>query len=111
MDTTLLYEHLCQVKPVTHAQLLAALNATVRELCALYGEKYVLRDGALRPITRVGQSPCIAEDYEGAVLDNLLYHATGEERYKTDFLAHAQYAYHNLWRGRSAGRRIRREVW
>lgn len=97
--------------PIPQDRFLAAVNYTIRELVSLYGAEYVLQKGAIRTLTSIGTDPGLYEDYESALYDNVMYFASENPEHKTDFVAHAQYAYHNVWRTKSAGKRIHREVW
>lgn len=110
MDTMKLYERVCERAECDHARFLSALNYAADELCAMYGETNVLC-GARREAARVGQDMPLREQYGTAVLDDILYLLTRDERFKTDFCAHAEYAYRSVWREQSRGRRIPREVW
>ncbi|MCI8331334.1 MAG: hypothetical protein HFE78_00695 [Clostridiales bacterium] len=111
MDIKYLYERVCMQAPIEQDRFLAAVNYTVRELISLYGSDYVQRDGPVRPLLNVNSDPGIYEDYEDALYDNVMYFASNESNYKTDFVAHAQYAYHNVWRKKNKGKRIHREAW
>ena len=110
MDTNLLYDRVCAAPELSQEDFLSYLNYTLGELCAIYGEEYVM-DGPLRRIERVGDTLHLREAFATAVEDDLLYLATGDERHKTDFTAHAAYAYNTLWRRKNVGRRVRREAW
>lgn len=110
MDTYLLYDRVCLREAHSHEQFLSHLNYTLAELCSMYGEEKVM-EGPLCTVERVGEAVAIRDEYALAVLDNILYLCSGDDRHKTDFTAHARYAYNTLWREKNMGRRIRREVW
>ena len=107
MDIKYLYERVCLKAPVARDKFLAALNYTVRELISLYGEKHVKKDGNIAVPASLQTDPGIYDDYENAFYDNIMYFNTGEASHKTDFMAHAQYAYHNVWRRKNKGKRIK----
>lgn len=110
MDTNLLYDRVCAAREVSQEDFLSYLNYTLCELCAIYGEEFVM-NGPLRRVERVGDTAGVREVFAAAVEDDLMYLATGDERHKTDFAAHAAYAYNTLWREKNLGRRVRREAW
>ena len=111
MDIKYLYERICMKAPMEQDRFLAAVNYTIRELISLYGSEYVQSGGPVRPVLHVNSDPGIYEDYEDALFDNVMYFASNDASYKTDFVAHAQYAYHNVWRRKTKGKRIHREAW
>lgn len=110
MDTNLLYDRVCAVKKIGQENFLDHLNYTVTELCSIYGEEWVMA-APFRRTERVGEAVQVKDIFSVAVEDNILYLMTGDERHKTDFTAHAKYAYNTLWRQKNTGRRIRREGW
>ena len=111
MDLKYLYERVCMKAPIGQDRFLAAVNYTLRELVSLYGEPFVQQQGPARVLTGMNADPGLYEDYEDAVYDNVMYFATGDGNWKTDFVAHAQYAYHNVWRRKTKGKRIGKEAW
>ncbi len=111
MNTGKIYEHVCKVKPIPQDRFFAALNYTERELVSKYGKDTVLDRAALIDIVRLDDDTGTKAAFDNAIIDNILYLVTGEEHYKTDFAAHAQYAYHTVWNEKNRGKRIRKEIW
>lgn len=110
MDTFTIFDRVCAEREISQEAFLSHLNYTLAELCATYGEDKVM-EGAPHPAEKVGDAVNVYEEYVPAILDNILFLTTGEVRHKTDFTAHAAYAFNTLWRKRNLRRRIRREVW
>ena len=110
MDTAKLYERICALVPCTHAEFISCAEYARDELCSLYGEEYATL-GALPPLEEVGGEYGVRDEFISAVFDDIMYLLTKEERYKTDFLSHAENAYRTVWRKSSRGRRIHEEVW
>ncbi len=110
MDTFTIFDRVCAVKEISQETFLSHLNYALAELCAMYGEDKVM-EGAPHPTEKVGDAVNVYEEYVPAILDDILFLVTGDDRHKTDFVSHARYAYNTLWRKRNLRRRIRREVW
>ena len=110
MDTAKLYERICALVPCSHTEFISCAEYARDELCALYGKEYATF-GVTVPLEKVGGEYGVRDEFASAIFDDIMYRLTNDERYKTDFLAHAENAYRTVWRESSRGRRIHGEVW
>lgn len=111
MKTENIYEYVCKVISVPQDRFFAALNYTVRELVSKYGVFTVTGTDAVPDAVRTDEDVKVRDEFITPLTDNILYLLTGNPDYKTDFTAHAQYAYHTVWRKINRGKRIRKEIW
>ena len=111
MKTEKIYEYVCKVITVPQDRFFAALNYSVRELVSKYGAFIVTGRDAVTDAVRTDEGVRVRDEFITPLTDNILYLLTGDSNYKTDFTAHAQYAYHTVWRKNNSGKRIRKENW
>lgn len=111
MKTETVYEYVCKIKAVPQDRFFAALNYTVRELVSKFGADIVMESSVIYDIVRLKDSTGVREEFSDALIDNILYLLTGDADRKTDFTAHAQYAYHTVWNEKNRGKGRRKEKW
>lgn len=112
METMQIYERVNQITPLGENEFISHLNATINELYNKRDEKYFLTpEAATVNIASLSDGLNIYDEYVTPVIDNILFFATGDTKYKTDFTAHEEYAYRKVWRKIHKNRRIEREVW
>ena len=87
IDETNVIDRVCAVCRANRALLHEDYLAAVRELCSMFGEKYVrTSDGG------------VLDDYEGALSCALLFCASGDRADREEFLERAGRAFVSVWR-------------
>lgn len=90
------------------AVFMSHLDTTIRALMARYGAKYVVLRHQVytRPISVEDEIP-VHEEYFPAILDNILFLASGNPDRKTDYVQEAEDAYKTVWRKLLYGHKFR----
>lgn len=112
MNILSLYESVCYTSPIDENLFIEYLNRTIDELSADIKDKYLCLEATALPHIEAITDGCnLYDEYRTAVLDNILYFASGDTARKTDFVAHADQAYKKVWKRLSTGKFKAREVW
>ena len=112
MDLITLYDRVVQTLPLDTNAFMSHLNSTIDEFYAQYDEKYILTPGATKVYaTSMDDGLNIYSEYTSAIVDNILYLASGDANKKTDYQAHVQMAYKRVWKRYHSERHLTKEVW
>lgn len=104
MNARIIYEKVNLVVPLEQRRFFNYLNDTVSELLASY-DKFVLADGAeFEPIMSIDNDLAVRPLFMQAIVDNILFYASGNEAYKSEFVRKAQEAYLKYWNDNAKGR-------
>ncbi|MBQ8911589.1 MAG: hypothetical protein IJY89_03360 [Clostridia bacterium] len=96
LTKNILYQRVNSVCPVERSVFEEDLCCAANELCAMFGEKYVLdHDCDLQ--TR--------QEYFTALCSAILYFRTGDQTDRRRFLDRAKTAFLTIWRGQADSRR------
>lgn len=92
-----IYEKVQMICDCGPADFLAHFDTSARGLIARYGKRYVVLPRAVyvRPES-IEESVPVYEEYYGALLDDILYRATGNPDRKTDAVQEAEDAYKSV---------------
>lgn len=112
MNILSLYESVCYTSPIDENLFIEYFNRTIDELSADIKDKYLcFEETALPRIEAISDGSSLYDEYRTAVLDNILFFATGDTAHKTDFVAHADQAYKKVWTRLSTGKYKAKEIW
>lgn len=105
MNTRTLFERITRFAVMDTPSFLDYYNDSVLWLLSQYGEKYVLEKGARYRAAEVLDDPSPVRDaYTPAIMDHILYLASGDaNRYALSQQA-AESAYKTVWREKSYGK-------
>ena len=96
LTKNILYQRVNSVCPLEREVFEEDLRCAANELCAMFGEKYVLdEDSDLQT----------KQEYFTALCSAILYFRTGDQTDRHRFLDRAKNAFMTLWRGRADGKR------
>lgn len=112
MDVHSIYERVTFTTAIDQVTFIGYLKDAVSELRTFYGDMYVLsRPDNPEGIETLDDGISVYDEYFSAIIDDILFYATGDDDRKTDFVSKSKYAYHTVWRRKNTGRRIRKDVW
>ena len=101
VDRDRLYERVRSVCPIGSADFDEDYACALRELCALFGAKYVYSNAA---------HTAVYEEYEPALSSEILFYLRGEEDDRRRFLLRAEDAYRAVWRAKADENRKEKET-
>ena len=93
-----IYETVVLTAPCPQHVFLSQLDTTVRSLISKYGGKRVIHDRAYVTPTELNGDLPVREEFQNAIVSNILYLVTREPDFKNDYVAEAEYAFLTLWR-------------
>lgn len=111
-----IFEKVNLVIPIEQRRFFNYYEDSVNELQSTYGDFIFIENAEIAEYT----PPKMLTDedknvvlplYHNAIVDNIIFFATGEERYKAEFIRKAKDAYLKYWNDNAKGRRIRRMRW
>lgn len=105
MNILSIYDTCTHAVPMEQDKFLNHLDTTVRALMARYKPEYVCRADYHTPTSTRDEIP-VYDAYFTAVVDNILYLATGDAARKTDYVEEARDAYKTVWSAKMRGRRF-----
>lgn len=112
MNILSIYEAVCHAFPIDTNKFINYFNRTVDELSSEFDGKYLCgEDTCIIPAEVISDRSNIYDDYKTAVIDNILFFASGDTARKTDFVAHKALAYKKVWRRLHSGKRKTGDVW
>ncbi len=96
-----LYKRVCSVCPLEKTDFEEDLSCAIRELCAMFGDRYVRDESA---------ELLVKESYIPALCSAVLFFRTGEESDRRRFLERAKDAFLTVWRQNADKRRKKEET-
>ena len=106
-----IFEKVNLVMPLEQRRFFNYYNDSVDELCTTFGDFVFEVGGEYTPPQDLSESAKVLPLYINAIVDNILFLAGGEERYKSEFLRKSREAYLKYWRDGAKGKRIKRARW
>ena len=105
MNIKTIYDKITHISPMEPDSFLNHLDTTVRSLIARYKPEYVCIADYTTP-TRLSDEIPVRDAYMPAVVDNILFLATGDAARKTDYVEEARDAYRTVWSARMRGKKF-----
>lgn len=111
MTVTELYEKVNLVLPLEQRRFFNYFEDTVGQLQSMYNG-FVLEDGALyQPPKSLCDTIYVLPLYAGAIVDNIIFLAGGEETHKSEFIRKSKDAYLKYWNDNAKGKKMKRRGW
>ena len=94
-----IYNALLRLTDMTEGKFVALYNMVVSELCAEYGEKFVLADAEKTSVKTVNDDALNAKEYDGAIINNIIFlDDRTKVTHKEMSISQAKSAYQSVWR-------------
>ena len=105
MNIRTMFERVTRYAKITPAAFLDYYNDSASAILSAYGNRHVLMPGAkYRDILSLDDSPCVRSEYDAAMMDKILYLATGNADRLGMYREDAEMAYRNVFRLLSRGK-------
>lgn len=91
-----LFDRVSSVCPMERSIFEEDFEQTVKELCAMFGKKYVLCTNE----TGIEEEASVREEYTGAICSAILFFHNGEQEDRERFLERSGRAFLEVWRQR-----------
>ena len=112
MNILSLYESVCYTSPIDENLFIEYYNRTIDELTADIKDKYLCVAYTVpEHAETIDDGSNLYDEYRTAVLDNILFLASGDTARKTDFIMHKEQAYKKVWTRLSSGKFKPKEIW
>ncbi len=111
INLTDIYEKVTLAVPLEEKRFLSYTDDTVKELLILCDGFVVPKGEQYETPTKLSVELNVLPLYADAIISNILFAATGDEKYKNEFLRKARLAYLKYWKDGSKGRHMKRMRW
>lgn len=111
MSTLEIFEKVNLILPIEQRRFFNYFEDTVAELQVMYDGFVLKKDTEYHPPKDLSDKNVVLPLYHNAIVDNIVFLASGEEFRKTEFLRKSRDAYLKYWNDNAKGRRIRRMRW
>ena len=106
-----IFEKVNLVLPMEQRRFFNCFNDTVNELEATYGSFVFEKGTEYQPPSSLRDENVVLPLYHNAIVDNIVFLASGEEMRKSEFLRKSREAYLKYWKDNARGRKMRRLEW
>ena len=106
-----IFEKVNLITPVEQRRFFNFFEDTVAELQALYSGFVFDKDADFTLPTILSDVNIVLPLYHSAVVDNIIFLATGEETRKSEFIRKSRAAYLKYWNDNAKGRKMKRLEW
>lgn len=106
-----IYEKVNLVIPIEKRQFFNYFEDTVTELQAMYSGFVFEKDAEFTPPTSLSDENVILPLYSGAIVDNIIFLANGEEIRKTEFMRKSRDAFLKYWNDNAKGKTMKGRKW
>ena len=109
-----IFEKVNLVVPIEQRRFFNYFEDSVNELQSLYGDfgDFVFIKGTeYTPPKTLSDENVVLPLYHNSIVDNILFFATTEENYKSEFIRKSNDAFLKYWNDNAKGRRMRRMRW
>lgn len=108
-----IFEKVNLVVPIEQRKFFNYFEDSVNELQSLYRDFVFVEGKEYTPPKSLTDEDknVVLPLYHNSIVDNILFFATNEEVYKTEFIRKSRDAYLKYWNDNAKGRRIRRMRW
>lgn len=108
MTVLQMYERVCLTTELDQRRFVNYLNDTQTEIVSLYGERIKL---TAQDIDAIDDDVLLDEKFHPAIVDNILYLAGQDDKYKESFLAKSHAAFLNLWNKNARRKQVKCKGW
>lgn len=94
-----IYNDLLRLADMTEGRFVALYNMAVGELCAEYGERFILRDMDKSSIKTTNEDALNLREYDGAIINNIIFLDDNTKTIQKEMsISQARSAYQTVWR-------------
>ena len=111
MSVLEIFEKVNLSMPIEQRRFFNYFEDTVTELQALYSGFVFEKDTEYMPPDALSENCVVLPLYSGAIVDNILFLAGGEEVHKTEFIRKSRDAFLKYWNDNAKGRKLKRLRW
>ena len=97
--------------PIEQRRFFNYFEDTVNELQTLYSGFVFVKDAEYQPPKTLSDENVVMPLYASAIVDNIIFLASGEENYKSEFIRKSRDAWLKYWNDNAKGRRLRSVRW
>lgn len=106
-----IFEKVNLALPIEQRRFFDYFEDTVSELQSIYSGFVLEKDKNFEPPKALADENTVLPLYSGAIVDNIIFLAGGEEAYKSEFIRKSRNAYLKYWNDNAKGRKIKRMEW
>ena len=107
MTALKIFEKVNLIMPLEQRRFLNYLEDTVEELWAMFGGFVFCEDKEYAAPQTLSEDLAVLPLYHGAIVDNIVFLAGGEEGRKSEFIRKSHEAYLKYWNDNAKGRRMK----
>lgn len=111
MSVLEIFEKVNLSMPIEQRRFFNYFEDTVTELQAMYSGFVFEKDTEYKPPVALLDNCVVLPLYSGAIVDNILFLAGGEEVHKTEFIRKSRDAFLKYWNDNAKGRKLKRLRW
>jgi hypothetical protein len=106
-----IYEKVSLVLPLEQRRFFNYFDDTVHELMSMYSGFVIKKKEEYESPKTLEDECTVLPLYAQAIVDNILFMATGEQNYKVEFLRKSRDAYLKYWNDNAKGRKLKGMEW
>lgn len=106
-----IFEKVNLATPIEQRRFFNYFEDTVAELSSMYSGFVFEKDAEFEPPKALSDNSVVLPLYHGAIVDNIVFLACGEEIHKNEFIRKSHDAYLKYWNDNAKGRKIKRLEW
>ncbi len=111
MSVLEIFEKVNLSMPIEQRRFFNYFEDTVTELQVMYSGFVFEKDTEYKPPDALLDNCVVLPLYSGAIVDNILFLAGGEEVHKTEFIRKSRDAFLKYWNDNAKGRKLKRLRW
>ena len=111
MSVLEIFEKVNLIIPIEQRRFFNFFDDTVRELWSMYGDFVFDKGTEYQPPKDLRDENVVLPLYHSAIVDNVIFLASGEETRKSEFIRKSRDAYLKYWNDNAKGRKMRRLEW
>lgn len=106
-----IFEKVNLIMPMEQRRFFNCFHDTVTELQSMYSGFVFEKDAEFTPPEALSEENAVLPLYHGAIVDNIIFLAGGEESRKSEFIRKSREAYLKYWNDNAKGRKMKRSRW
>ncbi len=111
MSVLEIFEKVNLTIPIEQRRFLNYFEDTVTELWSMYGNFVFQKDAEFEPPKALSDKNVVLPLYHNAIVDNIIFLASGGEERKAEFIRKSRDAYLKYWNDNAKGRKMKRMEW
>lgn len=111
MSVLEIFEKVNLIMPLEQRRFFNYFADSVDELSAMYRGFVLEKDAVWQPPEALSDAVPVRSLYAGAIVDNILFLAGGEEARKSEFIRKSHEAYLKYWNDNAKGKKMKQTGW